>query len=112
MGAGMASKKVNWLAILSNFVRDHPKTSAMVAFNLGIMAARATKSAQRAAPSVSEIPSKLIELVPSIKDLGGYLPMIGTSKPGPKPGSTPRRKARKNATTSARRPARRAAARH
>jgi hypothetical protein len=112
MGAGMASKKVNWLAILSNFVRDHPKTSAMVAFNLGIMAARATKSARRAAPTVSEIPSKLIELVPSIKDLGGYLPMIGTSKSGPKPGSKPRRKARKNATKSARRPARRAAARH
>ncbi len=111
MGAGMASKKINWLAILSGFVRDHPKTSAMVAFNLGIMAARATKSAQRAAPSVSEIPSKLIELVPSIKDLGGYMPMIGTSKPGPKPGSKPRRKTRKN-HKSARRPARRAAARH
>ena len=107
----MASKKVNWFAILSGFVRDHPKTSAMVAFNLGIMAARATKSARRAAPAVSEIPGKLIELVPSIKDLGDYIPMIGTSKPGPKPGSKPRRKARKNVTKSARRPARRPAAR-
>ena len=102
MGAGMASKKINWLAILSGFVRDHPKTSAMVAFNLGIMAGRATKSAQRAAPSVSEIPSKLIELVPSIKDLGSYMPMIGTSKPGPKPGSKPRRKTRKTRARAAR----------
>lgn len=112
MGAGMAAKKVNWLAILSGFVRDHPKTSAMVAFNLGIMAARATKSAQRAAPAVSEIPGKLIELVPSIKDLGEYMPTLGRAKPGPKPGPKPRRRARKSATKSARRPARRAAVRH
>jgi hypothetical protein len=108
----MASKKVNWLAILSGFVRDHPKTSAMVAFNLGIMAARATKSAQRAAPSVSEIPGKLIELVPSIKDLGSYIPMIGTSKPAAKPRRKARKNATRSATKSARRPARHAAARH
>jgi hypothetical protein len=108
----MASKKINWLAILSGFVRDHPKTSAMVAFNLGIMAARATKSAQRAAPSVSEIPGKLIELVPSIKDLGSYIPMIGTSKPAAKPRRKARKNATRSATKSARRPARRTAARH
>ena len=95
----MASKTANLLlTILAEFVRQHPKTSATLAFNLGVIAAGATKKAQRSMPEVREIPAKLIELVPSLKDVSGYLPALpGTSK-APKPR---RRKKRKPAARAA-----------
>ena len=79
----MARVKIDWLGILSTFVRDHPKTSAIVAFNLGLMAATASKKARGVKLSVSdmaEIPAKLIELVPSIKEIGALMPGVATKK--------------------------------
>ena len=80
----MAARQTNWLAIFSDFVRHHPKTSAAIAFNLGVVAARATKRGKRLSGMV-EIPARLIELVPSVKDLGTYVPRLGktggTAKP-------------------------------
>jgi hypothetical protein len=88
----MASKSINWLEILSAFVRHHPKTSAAVAFNLGVVAAQAAKRGKALGNGVTDIPAKLIELVPSMKDLGSYVPLIGTRKP------TAKRKAARKAT--------------
>jgi hypothetical protein len=76
----MASKTINWLEILSEFVQQHPKTSAAVAFNLGVIAAGATKRAANVRGSMTEIPAKLIELVPSMKDLSTYVPSLGGTK--------------------------------
>ena len=78
------AKGINWLSILSAFVKDHPKTSATIAFNLGVFAAQTAKRAKPLAGGVVEIPAKLIELVPSMKDLSNYVPMIGSTKPATK----------------------------
>ena len=75
----MPKKPIDWLGILSAFVQDHPKTSAMVAFNLGVLAANTAKRAKSAMPSLpemTEIPSKLIDLVPSIGDMKLYAPAL------------------------------------
>lgn len=81
----MAAMHTNWLAILSDFVRHHPKASAAIAFNLGVVAARATKRGERLSGGMIEIPARLIELVPSVKDLGAYLPRLGKSAGAAKP---------------------------
>ncbi len=81
----MASKQTNWLTIFSDFVRNNPKTSAAIAFNLGVVAARATKNSKAFRSGVIEIPAKLIELVPSVKDLGAYVPLIGNGRTAAKP---------------------------
>jgi hypothetical protein len=96
----MASKSINWLAILSAFVRSHPKTSATIAFNLGVVAAQAAKRNRMLRNGAVEIPAKLIELVPSLQDLRSAVPLIGAAKPSAK--RKPRRAAaRKAASKSA-----------
>ena len=95
----MASKPADWLSILSDFVRRHPRTSAAVAFNLGVIAAGATKKVRPGA--MMEVPSKLTELVPSISSMQGladYIPDLGRSKTAPK---TRRRKTRRRKTANA-----------
>jgi hypothetical protein len=69
----MGRKNVNWLSIVGEFIRSHPRTSASLAFELGIVAAQA---ANKVAGSrrMSDIPGRLIELAPSMSDLGGFLP--------------------------------------
>jgi hypothetical protein len=96
----MASKQINWLEILSKFVQQHPKTSAAVAFNLGVIAAGATRRATTLRAGVTEIPAKLIELVPSMKDLSTYVPNIGTTKT--KSRRAPARKTPARKTTASR----------
>jgi hypothetical protein len=101
----MASKSINWLEIISDFVQKHPKTSAAVAFNLGLIAAEATKRATTLRGGVTEIPAKLIELVPSMKDLGTYVPSIGTTKTKPRRAPARKASARKTAMSRSRRKA-------
>lgn len=93
----MAAKQANWLAIFSDFVRHHPKTSAAIAFNLGVVAARATKQGKRFGGGMVEIPARLIELVPSVKDLGAYVPRLTKSAGAARP-KRRRAPARKTAT--------------
>lgn len=92
----MAAGKII-VALLTDYVRRNPKTSAMVAFNLGLYAAAATKRGIGKS-DLTRLPSKLVELVPSMKDITSYVPLL--SEP-PK-----RRPAR---TRSRRRPVRRRA---
>lgn len=98
------AKRVNWLSVLTEFVKDHPKTSATLAFNLGVFAGQSSKAlggrAKTIGNSAADIPSKLVELVPSMKELGSYVPLIGDGK------AKPRRKAASKA-----KPKRKAAAR-
>jgi len=92
----MAGKSTNLFATIADFVRKHPKTSATVAFNLGVMAANATKRVRKATPDMSEIPAKLIEMVPSLKDLTGHLP----ESMGGRPARKPRRRKTKRSTAT------------
>lgn len=103
----MATKAINWLAILADVIRRHPKTSATIAFNLGVFAAEAAKS-RKLRNGVVDIPAKLIELVPSMKDIGAYVPMMSTAKTAPKR-KAQRTAARKTTRKAVKRVARRAA---
>ncbi len=93
-----------WVDVLSNFVRKNPRTSAMIAFNLGVWAAQATRKGIGGA-DLTKLPSKLVELVPSMKDLESYIPAL------PSPGK--RQPARKHVARkrAAKRPVRRRASR-
>ncbi|MDP2412004.1 MAG: hypothetical protein Q8M26_17190 [Pseudolabrys sp.] len=79
------------LGILSGVVRRHPKTSAAIAFNIGVMVARAALRNKTFSRGMVDIPARLIELVPSAKDLGTYVP-LGSTGARPKRRRTPRTK--------------------
>lgn len=71
-----------WVGILSDFVRKNPRTSAMIAFNLGVWAAQATRKGLRNV-DVSDLPAKVADMMPSIpsmKDLGSYMPSLPSPK--------------------------------
>ena len=94
----MARNKT-WVSILSDLVRDNPRTSAMIAFNLGVWAGQATQK-KLGRTDFSELPAKLIEMMPSMKELGEYVPSM-PSLPSPLKSKAPsRRSARKPAAKS------------
>lgn len=99
------------IGMLSDFIRRNPKTSATIAFNLGVYAAMATrKSIGRR--DLKELPGRLVELVPSLDDIKSYAPML--SAPSRSTGRSTGRAAMrtpKRRTVRARKPARRRAAR-
>jgi hypothetical protein len=74
----MAAVQVNWLALGLAFVRFRPKTSAVIAFELGLLAAQALKASRQ-----RKIPEKLIELAPSLGDLGGFIDRRRRAKTSP-----------------------------
>jgi hypothetical protein len=96
-----------WIGILSDFVRKNPRTSAMIAFNLGVWAAQATRKGLRNV-DVSDLPAKVIDLMPSMpsmKEIGSYMPSL----PSPKTRVTvkvTRRRPRKSSSRSRSRAAR------
>ncbi len=62
----------NWLAIAVQFVRLRPKTSAAIAFELGLLAAQAVNRLTSHRSPVR--PSRFIETAPSLADFGDFLP--------------------------------------
>lgn len=94
-----------WISVLSDFVRNNPRTSAVIAFNLGVWAAQATRKGL-GRTDLSEIPAKLIDMVPSMKEIGSYVPAL----PSPLKSKAPRRRARKPAKRTTRRTTKRRAA--
>ena len=64
-----------WVNILSDFVRENPRTSAMIAFNLGVWAGQATQK-KLGRTDLSELPSKFAEMIPSMKEIGEYVPAL------------------------------------
>lgn len=71
-----------WIGLLSDFVRKNPRTSAMIAFNLGVWAAQATRKGLRDV-DVGDLPAKvagLMPTMPSMKDLGSYMPSLPSPK--------------------------------
>jgi hypothetical protein len=97
--------------ILANYVRRNPKTSAMIAFNLGIYAALAAKKGL-AATDLKALQAKLSDLVPSMKDIGSFVPSLAAfdlSKAMAPKRAAPRKSGAKH-TATARRATKRTAA--
>ena len=86
-----------WVSILSDLVRDNPRTSAMIAFNLGVWAGQATQK-KFGRTDFSELPAKLIDMMPSMRELGDYVPSLPS--PLKLSGQAPRRSGRKSARKS------------
>jgi hypothetical protein len=64
-----------WVNILSDLVRDNPRTSAMIAFNLGVWAGQATQK-RLGKTDLSELPAKLVDMMPSMKEMSDYMPAL------------------------------------
>jgi hypothetical protein len=64
-----------WVTILSDLVRDNPRTSAMIAFNLGVWAGQATQK-RLGKTDLSELPAKLVDMMPSMREIGDYVPAL------------------------------------
>jgi hypothetical protein len=64
-----------WVNILSDLVRDNPRTSAMIAFNLGVWAGQATQK-RLGKTDLSELPGKLVDMMPSMREMGDYVPAL------------------------------------
>ena len=94
-----------WVSILSDLVRDNPRTSAMIAFNLGVWAGQATQKKLGRA-DLSELPSKLVDMMPSMKEIGEYVPAL----PSPLKSKAPRRRKPAAKRTAKRRVSKRKAA--
>jgi hypothetical protein len=92
-----------WVGVLSDFVRNNPRTSAMIAFNLGVWAAQATRKGLGRA-DLADLPAKLAELLPSARTIGGYVPAM--------PGTEKRAPVRKRRTVSKKRTAKRRSSKH
>ena len=79
-------------------VRDNPRTSAMIAFNLGVWAGQATQK-KLGRTDFSELPAKLIDMMPSMRELGDYVPSLPS--PLKLSGQAPRRSGRKSSVKTA-----------
>lgn len=64
-----------WISILSDLVRDNPRTSAMIAFNIGVWAGQATQK-RLGKTDLSELPGKLADMMPSMKEFGDFVPAL------------------------------------
>ena len=87
------------LAAITDYIRRNPRTAAIAAFNLGLYAASLTRKGFRRS-DLNDLPMKLVELVPGMRDLVSLVPMMDDEAP-----PRARRKSR------ARRPASRATTR-
>lgn len=77
------------LAAINDYIRRNPRAAAIAAFNLGLYAASLTRKGVRRS-ELRDLPSKLVELVPGMRDLVGLVPMMMDQDEPPRP----RRKSR------------------
>ena len=62
------ARRSSGLAAITDYIRRNPRTAAIAAFNLGLYAASLTRKGVRRS-ELKDLPSKLVELVPGIRDL-------------------------------------------
>ena len=86
------------LAAITDYIRRNPRTAAIAAFNLGLYAASLTRKGVRRS-DLQDLPSKLVELVPGMRDLVSLVPMMDDEPPR----AARRSRARKPASRSTRR---------
>ena len=68
----MAKSMSSSLGAITDFIRRNPRTSAIAAFNLGLYAATIARKGVRRG-ELAELPAKLVDLVPSMRDLMSLL---------------------------------------
>ena len=69
------ARRSSGLAALSDYIRRNPRATAIAAFNLGLYAASLTRKGVRRS-ELKDLPSKLIELVPGMRELVSLVPMM------------------------------------
>ena len=92
------ARRSSGLAAITDYIRRNPRTAAIAAFNLGLYAASLTRKGIRRS-DLRDLPSKLVELVPGMRDLISLVPMIAEEEPprarrksrARKPASRPRK---------------------
>jgi hypothetical protein len=85
-------------AAITDYIRRNPRAAAIAAFNLGLYAASLTRKGVRRS-DLKDLPSKLVELVPGMRDLISLVPMMGEEeRPRTKRKSRARRPAARSKT--------------
>ena len=84
------ARRSSGLAALSDYIRRNPRATAIAAFNLGLYAASLTRKGVRRS-ELKDLPSKLIELVPGMRDLVSLVPMMMDQEEPPRRKSRPRK---------------------
>ena len=74
------ARRSSGLAAITDYIRRNPRTAAMAAFNLGLYAASLTRKGVRRS-DLKDFPSKLLELVPGMRDLISLVPMMDEDEP-------------------------------
>ena len=69
------TRQSSGLAAITDYIRRNPRTAAIAAFNLGLYAASITRKGVRRS-DLKDLPSKLVELVPGMRDLISLVPMM------------------------------------
>ena len=69
------AKTNNALSVITDYVRRNPRAAAIAAFNLGLYAASLTRKGVRRS-ELNDLPSKLVELVPGMRELVSLVPMM------------------------------------
>ena len=90
------ARRSSGLAAISDYVRRNPRTAAIAAFNLGLYAASLTRKGVRRS-DLNDLPSKLVELVPGMRELVSLVPMMMGEE---EPRSRRKSRARKPASRS------------
>ena len=90
------ARRSSGLAALTDYVRRNPRTAAIAAFNLGLYAASLTRKGFRRS-DLRDLPYKLAELVPGMRELISLVPMMDEAEPR----ATRKSRARKPASRAA-----------
>ena len=90
------ARQSSGLAAITDYIRRNPRTAAIAAFNLGLYAASLTRKGVRRS-DLKDLPSKLVELVPGMRDLASLVPMMDEDE-------RPRAKRKSRARRAAARP--------
>jgi len=69
------ARRSSGLAAITDYIRRNPRTAAIAAFNLGLYAASLTRKGVRGS-ELRDLPAKLAELVPGMRELVSLVPMM------------------------------------
>jgi hypothetical protein len=92
------ARRSSGLAAITDYIRRNPRSSAIAAFNLGLYAASLTRKGVRRS-ELKDLPSKLVELVPGIRDLVSLVPMMMDHDEPPRARSKSRTRKRASGST-------------
>jgi hypothetical protein len=69
------ARRSSGLAAITDYIRRNPRAAAIAAFNVGLYAASLTRKGVRRS-ELKDLPSKLVELVPGMRELVSLVPMM------------------------------------